>query len=278
MPDFVADMRPRLMSIAYRMLGSVADAEDAVQDAFLKLQLATDVISPEGFLVTATTRRCIDLLRMRRRDEYIGPWVPEPVETRGKQIALSESLTQAFLLMLERLSAEERAAFLLRVIFDYEYADIGRMLEKSEENVRQLVSRSRRRIGLEQHRFAADALQAANLAERFVAACRAGDLQAVESLFTEDVEVRSDGGGKVSAARVVITGRNRAARFLIGVFHKQRHLEFRPTEVNGAPGLVFLQDGKVVEVLAMAIEDGVKAVYVTVNPDKLHRWSLSTVE
>src|SRR5262249_33716332 len=150
--------------------------------------------------------------------------VPEPVDTRGEwsESARAESLTQAFLLLLERLTPDERAAFLLRTVFDYEYAEIGEVVGKTEATVRQLVSRARRRLGLDgESRFRATAARADGLAERFVAACRAGDVAAVERMFAEDVEVHSDGGGKVSAARVVVRGRDRAARFLAGVFSKK---------------------------------------------------------
>src|SRR3954469_4428089 len=148
MTDDVTALRPKMMSVAYRMLGSVADAEDAVQDAFVRYQTAGGVSSPEGFLVRTTTRLCIDRLRARRRREYVGPWVPEPVETSGRESAQADSLTQAFLLLLERLTPGERAAFLLRTVFDYEYAEIGEALGRQEATVRQMVSRARRRLGL----------------------------------------------------------------------------------------------------------------------------------
>src|SRR5690606_24364821 len=150
------ELRPRMMSVAYRMLVTVADAEDAVQDAFLRLQTADNVTSPEGFLVRTTTRRCIDLLRAgRHREKYIGPWVPEPVNTKAREpnSVLSESLTQAFLLMLERLNPEERAAFLLRTVFNYEYAEIADILGKSEVHVRQIASRAKSRLAQDQMRF-----------------------------------------------------------------------------------------------------------------------------
>lgn len=275
-------LRPRMMSVAYRMLGSVADAEDAVQDAFLRLQSAGDVASPEGFLVKTTTRRCIDQLRAcQRRKQYIGPWVPEPIDTKTIQSnsALADSLSQAFLIMLERLSATERAAFLLRTVFDYEYSEIADVLGKTETSVRQIVSRARARILLEAPRFRPEPQQANGLAERFVAACRAGDIEGVKQLLTDDAEVYSDGGGIVSAARVVIRGRARAARFLTGVFHKRRRdYEMHPATVNGDPGVVFLLDGKVVHVVSVRIADGVKAVYMTLNPDKLARWSAAVIE
>lgn len=281
MTDDVSSLRPRMMSVAYRMLGSVADAEDAVQDAFLRFQTAGGVSSPEGFLVRTTTRICIDRLRERRRRGYVGPWVPEPVETRAERRddALAESLTQAFLLLLERLTADERAAFLLRTVFDYEYAQIGEVLGKGETAVRQLVSRARGRLGMGgDRRFPAAPARADGLAERFVAACRSGDVKAVEAMLAEDAEIHSDGGGKVSAARVVIRGRNRVARFLTGVFRKRQLQEFAAATVNGEPGLVFRTGSQVASVLSLKIEGEVRAVYITINPDKLGRWSVTEVE
>jgi RNA polymerase sigma-70 factor, ECF subfamily len=280
MTDDVNRLRPRMMSVAYRMLGSVSDAEDAVQDAFVRYQTAGGVSSPEGFLVRTTTRLCIDRLRERKRRGYVGPWVPEPVETSGRESALADSLTQAFLLLLERLTPDERAAFLLRTVFDYEYAEIGEVVGRSEAAVRQVVSRARRRLGLEGgQRFHATGARAGALAERFVAACRAGDAKAVEQMLTEDVEVHSDGGGKAGAARVVVRGRDRAARFLAGVFSKKRaDCEMYATTVNGEPGVVFTSGGAVIHVVALCIEGGVRAVYMTNNPDKLSRWSVAEVE
>ena len=272
--------RPRMMSVAYRMLGSVADAEDAVQDAFVRLQTAENVTSPEGFLIRTTTRLCIDRLRSRKRAEYVGPWLPEPVDTKGRESALADSLSRAFLMLLELLSPGERAAFLLRTVFDYEYAEIGEVVGKSEAAVRQLVSRARRRLDLEDDRpLRARSNQAEGLAERFVAACRTGDLKSIEAMMTEDVTVHSDGGGKASAARRVLVGRDHSARFLAGVFRKRlKYCEFRPTEVNGEPGFLFLHEGKVIDVVSLSVEEGVKAVYITVNPDKLTRWSLAEVD
>ncbi|WP_435008988.1 RNA polymerase sigma factor SigJ [Tundrisphaera lichenicola] len=279
MNDDLNALRPRMMSVAYRMLGSVADAEDAVQDAFVRYQTAGGVTSAEGFLIRTTTRLCIDRLRARRRREYVGPWVPEPVETAGRESALGESLTQGFLLLLERLTPDERAAFLLRAVFDYEYAEIGKVVGKAEATVRQLVSRARRRLGLDgERRFQASATQADGLAERFVDACRAGDVKAVEAMLAEDVEVHSDGGGKVSAARVVIRGRDRVARFLTGVFRKRQYCDIYATTVNGEPGVVFASGGSVIQVTTLSLGADVQAVYMTVNPDKLARWSAAEVE
>jgi RNA polymerase sigma-70 factor (ECF subfamily) len=276
------ELRPRMMSVAYRMLGSVADAEDAVQDAFLRLHTADAVASPEGFLVKTTTRRCIDQLRTdQRRKEYIGPWVPEPIDTKSgtENSALAESLRQAFLLLLERLSPDERAAFLLRTVFDYEYAEIADVVGKSEVYVRQIVSRAKSRLERDKPRFRPAAHEADNLAERFVAACRVGDVQLVEQMFTDDVEVHSDGGGKVSAARVVIRGRNRSARFLAAVFSKRRRdCEMHATTVNGEPGVVFSSEGAVIQVVSLCIGSGVRAVYMTstLTNCPAGRWQRST--
>lgn len=277
-----SELRPRMMSVAYRMLGSVADAEDAVQDAFLRLEAADDVTSPEGFLVKTTTRRCIDQLRAcQRRKKYVGPWVPEPIDTKtaSPNGSLADSLSQAFLLLLERLSPTERAAFLLRSVFDYEYAEIGDVLGKSEAHVRQIVSRARARVLTDKPRFHPEPCAADDLAERFLAACRAGDVKLIEQLFAADAEVHSDGGGKVVAARVVIRGRGRAARFLAGVFHsKWRDDDMYAAKVNGSPGVVFTRNGAVVHVVSVRIEQEVKAVYITVNPDKLTRWSIVRID
>lgn len=276
------ELRPRMMSVAYRILGSVADAEDAVQDAFLRLETAKEVVSPEGFLMKTTARRCIDLLRAdRRREKYVGPWVPEPIDTKAgaPNTVLAESLTQAFLLMLERLSPEERAAYLLRSVFDYEYAAIADILGKSEIHARKIVSRAKSRLEEDKLRFRPAPQEAQRLAERFVAACRAGEVKLVEQLITEDVEVHSDGGGKVTAARVIVRGRNLVARYLTGVFsRKRRDCEMRLATVNGEPGVIFLAGGKVIHVVSFSIEDGVRAVYMTVNPDKLSRWSQAEID
>jgi RNA polymerase sigma-70 factor (ECF subfamily) len=191
---------------------------------------------------------------------------------------MAQSLTQAFLLMLERLSPEERAAFLLRTVFDYEFADIAEVIGKSETYVRQIVSRAKSRLKVDSERFRPSRDKADQLAERFIAACRAGDVTLIEKMLTEDAEVRSDGGGKVGAARVVISGRSRAARFLAGVFNrKRRDCDMRFTKVNGEPGVVFISDGAVIHVVSLRIEDGVRAVYMTNNPDKLSRWSVAEI-
>src|SRR5262249_25590792 len=196
----------------------------------------------------------------RRRKEYVGPWVPEPVDTRdgARDSALAESLAQAFLLMLERLSPDERAAFLLRTVFDYGYAEIAEVLGKSEVHVRQIVSRARHRLGQDAPRVRPPPHEAGGVAGGVAASGRAG-AGSVEEMLTEDVEVLSDGAGKVSAARTVITGRDRAARFLAGVFSKKRRdCAMHATTVNGEPGVVFASGGAVLHVVSLRIEGGVR--------------------
>jgi len=181
--------------------------------------------------------------------------------------------------MLERLSPEERAAFLLRTVFDYEYSEIADVVGKSEVAVRQIVSRAKQRLGHDEARFRPVPHKAEALAERFVAACRSGDVNSVEQMMTEDVEVHSDGGGKASAARTVVRGRDRAARFLAGVFSKKyRNLEMHTTTVDGEPGALFTSDGVVIQIVSLNIDGGVRAIYMTNNPDKLSRWSVAEVE
>lgn len=275
------NLRPRMMSVAYRMLGSVADAEDVVQDAFLRFQTAENVTSPEGFLVTVTTRRCLDQLRAeRRRKRYIGPWLPEPIETsdRLSHNMLSESLTQAFLMMLECLTPGERAAFLLRNVFEYDYSQIAEILGKSEASIRQMVSRAKSRLREDHPRFPAAPEKADELAERFLAACRSGNVKLIEELFAEEIEVHSDGGGKAYAARTIIRGPQRAAKFLAGVFsRKMADCEIAVAMVNGEPGYVVTHQTRVVLVTTIHVEEGVRAVYMMRNPDKLARWSIAKI-
>ncbi len=212
---------------------------------------------------------------------YIGPWVPEPVDTSAglHDADLQESLSLGFLILLERLSPMERAAFVLRSVFDYEYGEIAEVLEKSETYIRKIVSRAKAHLADGAPRYCPPREQAAVLAEQFVAACRAGDAKLVEQFLTEDVEVYSDGGGKVTAARVVIRGRNRIARFLAKVFHtKRRDYDMHPTVVNGDPGVVFTLQGNVVHVAALRVEDGVRGVYMCLNPEKLTRWSVAKLK
>ena len=272
--------RPRLLAVAYRMLGSTADAEDAVQDAYVRFQQAADVLNAEAWLVKTTTRLCIDRLRQaRRRKEYHGSWLPEPVsdEWPGADRSnnhLAESLSMAFLVMLETLSPAERAAYLLREVLGYEFDEIARLLETSSVNTRQLTARARKRLGAKDRRFTPSPQEADQLAEKFFVACQSGDLEAIESFLTKDATLYSDGGGKVHAAPKPVSGRRRIAKLLAVVFRRvQRIGELAFTTVNGQPGVVFTVDGQVMEIFSIdGHAGGVETVFVMLNPDKLRRW------
>jgi RNA polymerase sigma-70 factor, ECF subfamily len=273
-------MRPRLLALAYRMLGSVADAEDAVQDAYLRLQQVAEVGSPDAWLVKATTRLCIDRLRLaRRRKEYVGPWLPEPT-TEGWDGAmidrpeLAESLSMAFLVLLETLSPAERAAYLLREVFDYEFEEIAALLDKTPVNVRQIAARARKRLGERERRFVPTTGEADDLANRFFDACRSGDIDAIESLLTPEVIYYSDGGGKAHAAPNPIIGPRKIANLLAVVHWKRgKYCDVSMSTVNGQPGVVFSEAGKVIQITTFASEQGrVTTLYTVLNPDKLRRW------
>lgn len=273
-------MHPRLLALAYRMLGSVADAEDAVQDAYLRLQQAEGVVSPDAWLVKATTRLCIDRLRLaRRRKEYVGPWLPEPITERWDGAAidrpeLAESLSMAFLVLLETLSPAERAAYLLREVFDYEFEEIAALLDKTPVNVRQIAARARKRLGEKERRFVPAPGEADNLAGRFFEACRSGDIGAIESLLTPDVVYYSDGGGKAHAAPKPIQGTRRIANLLAVVHRKrQRYCDVSLTTVNGQPGVIFSEAGRAIQITTFATDQGrVATLYTVLNPDKLRHW------
>lgn len=275
--------RPRLLALAYRMLGSVADAEDAVQDAYLRLQTAEDVEAPEAWLVKATTRLCIDRLRSaRRRAQYVGPWLPEPVSTdwdiaAPDPAALTESLSIAFLVLLESLTPAERAAYVLREVFGYEFDEIAALLDKSSANIRQLTARARKRLDLNDRRFTASPEQADDLADRFLAACRSGDLANIESFLAADAVMYSDGGGKVFASPRPIHGPGKIAKLLAVVFRKlQRAGEIALTTVNGKPGLVVTVRGRTVEIFSFSAAGGfVDTLFAVINPDKLRHWNRS---
>lgn len=276
----VERFRPKLLAVAYRMLGTAADAEDAVQDAFLRFhQHADSVVTPEAWLVKATTRVCLDRLRRVKREEYVGPWLPEPVpETwpgaANDRVELAESLSMAFLVLLETLSPTERAAYLLREVFGYEFDEIAELLDKTPVNVRQIAARAKKRLGTKERRFATDARRADDLANRFFDACQTGDVHAIESLLAADVALYSDGGGKVFAAPKPVLGVHKVANLLAVVFRKlQKVGTFAVATVNGRPGVVCTVGGKTVEVVSFAPAGNVVgSIYVVLNPDKLARW------
>ncbi len=280
--------RPRLMALAYRMLGSMGDAEDAVQETYIRWHGAdrSAIRTPAAWLTTACTRLCIDRLRKAKaeRAAYIGTWLPEPVAVEPPEDeALGESLSMAFLVMLERLSPPERAAYLLHDVFESDYAAVAAALGKSEQACRQLVSRARKSLNVSEDgakprpRFQADAARAEALATAFVTAARAGDAKKLVAMLAEDAELWSDGGGKVAAALNVIHGADRIARFFVGIRGKQEpglELVFRP--VNGRPGIVGYVGPRADFALALEPQGSgrIGAVYIVRNPDKLARLAL----
>jgi RNA polymerase sigma-70 factor, ECF subfamily len=277
--------RGLLFSLAYRMLGSVADAEDMVQEAFLRLQAASaeEIKAPKAYLSAIVTNLCINYLGSARvkREEYIGPWLPEPLMTDENQdpmrnIQLADSLSMAFMVLLESMTPTERACYLLREVFDYEYEEIARMVGKTESNCRQMVSRARLHIRERRPRFDVSNEMQNRLTGQFMKACASGDLQGLMSLLAEDVSLFSDGGGQVTSARKPIHGADHVARFLTGLVNKVGpcHLTVRPTRVNGQPGFITYLYGRLQNVVALDMaDDRIRGIYIVVNPDKLRKVS-----
>ena len=279
------DLRPLLFSIAYRMLSSVSEAEDVVQEAFVRYQRAlaegTAVDSPKAYLSAVVTRLAIDQLKSARarREAYVGEWLPEPLvgsedADPARHVEMADSLSMAFLLLLERLSPEQRAAFLLREVFDYPYDDVARIVDTSEANARQLVSRARRQVEEGRPRYEPSQELRDELTRRFLAAIEEGDLAGLEDLLAEDVVLHGDGGGKVPALARPVAGRKRVARTLLAWARAGRRFggaTVRPVVVNGQPGAITLdREGRLINVFALQIADGrVQALSSVVNPDKL---------
>ena len=285
MSDPLDDLRPAAFSVAYRMLGSVSEAEDVVQETLIRVHATLEggerIDSPRAYAATVVTRLAIDTLRSARarRESYVGEWLPEPIVTSidddpALHAELSDSLSLAFLVLLENLSPEQRAVFLLREVFDYGYREIAEIVGKSEANTRQLAARARRHVEERRPRFDASRDQRDALADRFFAAAQEGELEALEELLAEDVELHGDGGGKVPALARVLRGRNRVARTLANWGRQRRKLQgvtTRRVEVNGQPGALVLDaEGRVFGVFALDIRDGqVQSLRSVVNPDKL---------
>jgi len=280
----VSAYRPLAFAIAYRMVGSVAETEDIVQEAFLRLHRArqegVEVESPKAYLAALTTRLAIDHLRSARvrRESYVGPWLPEPVVQEGepamdRQIQMAESVSMAFLLVLEALSPVERAVFLLREVFEYSYEEIAQIVEKSEENCRQIFARAKRHIDAGKRRFEASPEKRDEIARQFFAACERGELDGLVRLLAADAAFYGDGGGKAAAFTRPVTGADRVARLLGGIFSKFESAGIRivRVEVNGQPGAKFLDaSGRVVSVWSLDTADGrVQCVRSVVNPEKL---------
>jgi RNA polymerase sigma-70 factor (ECF subfamily) len=280
------ELRPLLFSIAYRMVGSVSEAEDIVQEAFLRYHRALSdgagIEHPKAYLSAVATRLAIDHLRSARvrREQYVGPWLPEPLLTDegapdpGEQAELADSLSLAFLVLLERLSPVERAAFLLREVFAYPYDEIARVIDRSEDNARQLVARARRHVDEQRPRFDVSPAVHEAITDRFLEACQNGDTDGLIALLSADVVAYSDGGGKARAALRPIEGRDRVARFLVAIARPERSpvpVTVSPAEVNGRPGKLMRDpEGHPVGVLSLDVADGlVRAVHIVNNPDKL---------
>jgi RNA polymerase sigma-70 factor (ECF subfamily) len=278
--------RPSLFAVAYRMLGSATDAEDVLQDAWLRFAGArpADLRSVKAYLTTIVTRLCLDRLKSARatREEYVGPWLPEPVVTSDRpgpegSLAQAESVTLAFMVLLETLSPEERAVFLLREVFDYEYDEIAQMLETSSANCRQLFHRAKGRIAERKPRFRGAMDEKRPLVERFVRAFSEGSEAGLRNVLAEDIGFWSDGGGKVLAARRPIFGRDQVVSLLLG-FRRTAPAIGVPlesvaldiVEVNGEPAVLLRVAGRLDGVYVMAVEDGaITAIRVVRNPDKL---------
>ena len=280
--DTFATHRPGLVAIAYRMLGSAAEAEDIVQQAFLQFMETApqDIRSPKAWLATIVTRLSINHLKSARvrREAYPGVWLPEPVFTAtdanpSEKSEQDESIRMAFLVVLERLSPIERAVFLLRDVFDYEYAEVASIVGKNDLNCRQILRRARQRIAEAKPRFEVSRQDEERLLSRFVAASTTGNVTTLISLLAEDVEVWSDGGGRAVAALVPVKGRDRVARFLLGSLRKlvPDSMERRFTEINSQRGIVNYLDGRPHSALMIdAGKSGVRKIYIIVNPDKLN--------
>jgi RNA polymerase sigma-70 factor (TIGR02957 family) len=279
------ELRPVSFAIAYRMFGSVSEAEDVVQEALLRvdqaLQAGEQIASPRAYVATVTTRLAINELRSARvrREHYVGEWLPEPIITDGEDdpaahAETADSLSLAMLVLLESLSPEQRAVLLLHDVFDYGYPEIAAIVGKSADNVRQLATRARRHVQQRRPRFATTREQRDELARRFFAAVEHGDLAGLEALLAHDVELTADGGGKVPALARSLRGRDRVGRTLISGLRQAARLpglSLRPVEVNGGPGALFL-DGqeRLIGVLALDIAGGqIISISSIVNPDKL---------
>jgi RNA polymerase sigma-70 factor (TIGR02957 family) len=279
------ELRPGAFAIAYRMLGSVSEAEDVVQEAYLRLHRAEQegerIESPRAYLSTVVTRLAIDVLRSARarRETYVGEWLPEPLladpeADPARQAEVADTLSLAFLVLLESLSPEQRAVFLLREVFDYPYDRIAEIVGKTEANVRQLNVRARRHVDDGRTRFDASRDQREQLADRFFAAATEGDLPALEALLAEDVELHGDGGGKAPALARALFGRSRVARTLRNWARAASRLDawhVRRVDVNGQPGaLLHDRRGRLIAVMALDIADGqIQGIRSIVNPDKL---------
>lgn len=273
--------RRLLFSVAYRMLGSVADAEDMLQETFIRWEQAAneEVRSPRAFLVTIITRLCINQLQSARvrREEYVGEWLPEPLVTDPGSdplgvLKVDESLSMAFLLLLERLTPMERAVFLLREVFEYEYTEVAAVLGLSDANCRQVLRRAKQHVGDMRRHFDASAQEHDGLLKRFIQATRSGDMKGLVELLTSEVVLHTDGGGKAVALAKEVRGADKVAGTIIERMSTTlpKNLVARLTRINGKPGLVSYLNGKPFSALTVDCRDGlVQTIYVVTNPEKL---------
>ena len=277
--DPLAPHRGRLLGLAYRMLGSRSDAEDVVQDAYLRFAGAQGVHNPEAFLVTVVTRLCLDRLKSAKaqREIYVGPWLPEPVfDAEGlaadAATELADDLSFALLLALDRLSPLERAAFLLHDVFDMPFADVAAMLERTEVSCRQLATRARRAVREARPAPAAPPDRHARLLSAFGEAVASGDVSRLAGLLRADAIAVTDGGGRKTAALNPIIGADKIARFFIALAGKNigRDIRIEPAMINGSVGALLYMDGEIDHTISMAIDgDRIAAIYIVRNPDKL---------
>jgi RNA polymerase sigma-70 factor (ECF subfamily) len=283
------ELAPLLRSLAYRMLGSAADADDILQEAFVRWERASeeDIRSPKAYLTTVTTRLCIDsrLSARSRREKYVGTWLPEPVSEAPSDAstAFAESLSVAFLLLLESLSPVERAVYLLHAAFDLEYAEIAPIVGKSEENCRQIARRATAALGARKPRFAPSREKRRELASAFAAATRAGSLHELSSLFAREIELLADGGpsprvrfGATRVASKPVVGKRAVLRFLSNVMAGvPSGFEPHVADINGEPGIVGLVEGRVVSAITFVVEGGlIRSIYIVADPEKLSKISL----
>ncbi len=279
--DTFNNYRNYLFAIAYRMLGSAMDAEDMVQETYLRWQNRgeTEIESAKSYLAAIITRLCIDQLRSAhvQRETYFGSWLPEPImtETTSNEglVAMSESISMAFMLLLESLSPTERAVYLLREIFDYEYHEIAQIVDKSEANCRQIVRRAKKHIVRGRPRFQTTPEEQQQLLLEFTQACMNGDLTGLMSILADDVVEYSDGGGKVSAATRPIQGADRVARFTLGILKKAPpNMTLQFGMVNGEPAIIAYIENEPIVVMVFEVGNGrIQNIYTINNPDKLQR-------
>lgn len=275
------DNRSHVFGVAYRMLGSVADAEDMVQETMIRWHRSADetIVSSKAWLTTVVTRLCINHLASARvrREEYFGAWLPEPLvadapPTPDQDARLADSLSMAILVLLESLSPTERAVFLLREAFDYDFATVAEIVGKTEVNCRQILARAKEHVSTRRPKFESSPEKCEAVLQRFFHAARTGDIPGLLAVVADDVTVMADGGGKARAVPKPIHGADHVSRFIAGSVRKfvPDHREFRPASINGMPGLLGVEDGRVMQALVFAIsDDRIHAIYIVNNPDKL---------